>query len=193
MKTVFKYNPFSGVSAEEVGDIIVPILDVASLLEKIRSREPMAIELIGRQGRGKTTHLIHLHQQMTEYPFFNLNQSTELSQILEKNSDVLFIDGIHHLTFIERIKLFKESRVVVYTTHWSRTIDCFIASKELHSFRFKGIDRTLLSSIIEKRLSVAGKENFESDKISNREIDSLIKNFGDNYRGIINHLFDQYQ
>lgn len=193
MKTFFEYNPFSGIPVGDFADIIVPRHDLDVVVEMIRSKEPLAIELLGRRGRGKTTHLIYLHQKMSKYPLFELSSSSTFSEIIQNKSQVVFVDGIHHLNIFERVKLLKEKKVVIYTTHWSRALECFLARRKMLSLKFKGIDSETLKEIIQKRLSLASNGSFENGKISSNEIESLIVKFGDNYRGIINHLFDQYQ
>lgn len=193
MKEAIKRNPFSGVAAENIEDVIVPRFDFEAVLQKIRSLEPMAIELSGRRGRGKTTHLVYLHQHLVSYPIVRLKPKAKLSEILDTHSEVLFVDGIYNLNFIDRIKLFKECRLIVYTTHQTCALECFVANKKLHRLKLKGIDGALLQNIVGKRLSLASNRYQTFEGLKPNEIDALIKTFGDNYRAIINHLFDRYQ
>ena len=195
MKEKFEYNPFSGVLEDDLAHIIVPTFDITHVSSQIEQADSLAIEFIGRQGRGKTTHLRYLHQQMNRYPIFLLNtRQAHISDIINHPSDVVFIDSIHHLSIFNRIELFKSKRVVIYTTHWSRKYTCAWVGKKHHSIRFKGITSAVLTSLLDKRLLLATKQTIgANDVFTAQEIQGLIKKFGDNYRGIINHLYEQYQ
>lgn len=195
MKEHFEYNPFSGVLEEDLEKILVPVFDVADISYEIKHADSLAIEFIGKQGRGKTTHLRCLHKRMSNYPIFLLNvNSARISDIISHESDVVFVDSIHHLSISDRIQLFKSKRVVVYTTHWSRKLTCAIASKKHYSIRFKGISVDDLRYVLDKRLQLASKNKVDVDDVfTEADLKTLIRKFGDNYRGIINHLYEQYQ
>lgn len=194
MKEKFKYNPFSGIVEEDINEIIIPRFNLKDITLKIKNSKSLALEFSGKQGRGKTTHLIYLHKQMNEYPIYFLNASSSLTEILHNPSKIIFVDSIHHLNLLERLKLFKAKQVVVYTTHRNRKFECFLAGKPYNSIKFKGINSAILCELLNKRMKLAGKTNFDySKQFSKNEIDRLIKKFGDNYRGIINYLYEKYQ
>lgn len=195
MKESFEYNPFSGVLEEDLEKILVPTYDVADISLEIIQANSLAIEFIGKQGRGKTTHLRCLHKRMSNYPIFLLNTySTRISDIISHESDVVFVDSIHHLSISDRIQLFKSKRVVVYTTHWSRKLACMYVGKKHYSIRFKGISVDDLRYVLDKRLQLASKNKVNVDDVfTETDLKTLIRKFGDNYRGIINHLYEQYQ
>ncbi|MFK8054869.1 MAG: hypothetical protein AB8F78_02015 [Saprospiraceae bacterium] len=193
MNNPFKYNPFSGILAEDLESIIVPKFDSDEVVSRINSAESLAIEFIGRQGRGKSTHLTYLQQQLVDCPIFLLNADSSFRDIVSDKSPVVFVDSIHHLNLLERVKLLKEKRVVIYTTHWPRTLDCYLAKKPKHTIKFKGINKETLTAIINRRLEIASFEHAEYERITTNEATTLIKSYGDNYRGIINHLYERYQ
>ncbi|MGK0307126.1 MAG: hypothetical protein ACI8RP_000077 [Urechidicola sp.] len=189
----FKYNPFSGILEDDIGEILVPKFSLDNIIHKINNSDSLAIEFIGKQGRGKTTHLVYLQKQMEEYPIFLLNHKSSITDIINNKANIIFIDSIHHLNFFDRVKIFKEKKVVIYTTHWSRKFDCFLARKNNQSIKFKGINEEILREVLNKRLRLASHRNFEPSVICSNDVKTLIKNFGDNYRGIINHLYVNYQ
>ncbi|CAA0174247.1 hypothetical protein [Tenacibaculum maritimum] len=194
MKDAFKFNPFSGVFEEDLDDVLVPIFNFEKLLLKIKTKDSLAIEFSGKKGRGKTTHLIALQQKVPEFPIFLLENKVSVNSVLEDDSEVVFIDGIAHLSFSERHKLFKEKKVVIYTTHFSKKIECMLAKKKLHTIYFKGISIEILENIVKNRLKVAEREKGSYERVfTQREISLLIKKFGDDYRGIINHLYEKFQ
>ncbi|WP_299682935.1 hypothetical protein [uncultured Dokdonia sp.] len=195
MKEKFEFNPFAGVLEEDLEQIIVPVFDIDAISNQIECTDSLAIEFIGKQGRGKTTHLRYLQKQLNSYPIFLLTKTTaNLSNILEHDADVVFVDSIHHLSVFERLQLFKAKRVVIYTTHWSRKYTCVLINKKYYSIPFKGITVAVLRSIIDKRLRLASNNSIHIDDVFvNNDLQLLIKKFGDSYRGILNYLYEQYQ
>lgn len=193
MKENFEFNPFSGVFNGDIAEILVPSIDFEKIIININNSDSLAIEFIGKQGRGKTTHLVYLHQHMTEYPIFLLNSHSSFSEIINHPSPIVFVDSIHHLNIFNRIRLFNQKKIVIYTTHWSRKIDCLFSNKEHYSYKFKGISPKKLNTILNKRLTLAANKKVEFQPISVSKTEQLIKQFGDNYRAIINHLYETYQ
>jgi len=194
LKENYNFNPFAGVLDHEINHTIVPKFTVAEIVADIDNNESIAIEFLGKQGRGKTTHLIWLQQQLQQYPIFQLEKTTQLSEVIKHTSNVVFIDGIHHFNFADRIKLFKAKRVVIYTTHSTRKLACALSKKQLKTIRFKGIDTKILRQIIENRLLFAQKNpQLQCVHFSESELEKLVKTYGDNYRGIINKLYEKYQ
>jgi len=189
----FKYNPFSGILEDDIEKILVPKFNLNNIIHKISKTNSLAIEFIGKQGRGKTTHLVYLQKQLEEFPIFLLNHNSSSIDIINNKANIIFVDSIHHLSFFDRVKIFKEKKVVIYTTHWSRKIECFLAGKNNYSIKFRGINEELLLKILNKRIKLASDERFEARQFNSKEIKLLIKKFGDNYRAIINHLYEKYQ
>lgn len=193
MKENFVYNPFSGVLHEDLEQVVIPRIDIPLIENKIANAHSLAIEFIGKQGRGKTTHLRYLQKRMPQYPIFNLQGKFAVSKIMNHPSDTVFIDSIHHLSLLDRITLFKHKKTVIYTTHWSRKLECIFSKKKHYAINFKGIDTSLLQQILNKRLALASNSQVsEDDLFSEKQVTLLIKKFGDDYRGIINHLYEQY-
>lgn len=190
----FLYNPFAGVMDEDVQDILIPRIDLDTLVQKIEDPTPKIIELSGRQGRGKTTHLRCLQQRLYQYPLFKLHPQFVFSTILQHPAQVVFVDSIHHLPIRQRIKLFKAKKTVIYTTHMSRKWESKIAGKRCYAYNLNGIEESVLLSILNQRLVQASSVPLEEDaRFTLNEVRSLMKRFGDNYRGIINHLYELYQ
>ncbi len=193
MNKNFKYNPFSGVLDEDIEETLVPRFDVAEMIKIVKQSDSLAIEFIGKQGRGKTSHLVFLQNQLEEYPMFLLNKNASIDKILNHESDVVFVDSIHHLSFLNRVKIFKMKRIVIYTTHWTRVLDCFLIRRKMYKIRFRGINAEILLELINRRFQIASFSGLEKSEMSYDEAEQLINQFGDNYRGIINHLYEIYQ
>lgn len=189
----FIFNPFCGVLDEDLEQILVPQFNFNEVINQIEDSESLAIEFIGRHGRGKTTHLRALQQKLNHYPIFLLDQNSTVKNILKHKSEKVFIDSIHHLNIIDRIKVLKAKKVVVYTTHFNRKIECALCKKQKRTIRFKGINAATLEAIINKRIKLASNGKFSfNDFGTSEDVKSLISQFGDDYRGIINKLYDNY-
>jgi energy-coupling factor transporter ATP-binding protein EcfA2 len=183
-------NPFSGIFDNELAVLIVPKYDVEYIKLILKTKHNnVAIELLGKEGRGKTTHLKYYKQQLKDYPLFELSaENRSIQQIINHPSECVMIDSIHHLSFRERIQLFKAKKVIIYTTHHTRYFACKIAKKPLKQLIFKNIDNKILQEIVNKRLAF-----FENKQLLNNiEINALINKYGDNYRFIINNLYTKY-
>lgn len=192
-KELFKFNPFSGVLEEDLATVIIPKFDVAALCTQIKNTNNLAIEFIGKQGRGKTTHLLYVQQQLPEYPIFLLRSGADVTPILNHPAQKVFVDSIHHLSLKERIQLFKAKETIIYTTHWRRKLTSLLTHKIYKSIRFKGIEVTSLKNILNNRLQFASiKELPVTVLFTDEKVSALIHKFGDNYRGIINYLYEQY-
>lgn len=194
MKKNYHFNPFAGVLDQEINHTIVPRFSISEMVSYIANNDSLAIEFIGKQGRGKTTHLIWLQQQLSKYPLFQLDKNSNVKEILEHDAEVVLVDSIHHLSFKERIQLFKTKRVVIYTTHYTRKLSCVLTQKKMKVIRFKGIDTKILRKIIDNRLLLAQNgAQVQQVTFNESELKDMIKKYGDNYRGIINKLYENYQ
>lgn len=183
-------NPFSGIFDKDIPYLIVPQYNIDTIKKILATNNHnVAIELLGKQGRGKTTHLKYYHQKFETHPIFELTKEYHnIKDIINHSSDFVFIDSIHHLSFLERLQLFKSKKTVIYTSHWNRYISAKMVQKPLHVLKFKAINSKILEEITNKRLSFYKNTN----SLTKQDINWLIKTYGDNYRSIINHLYTQY-
>ncbi len=190
----YSYNPFAGILEEEIDEAICPRFDLDEMVNRINSGESLAIEFLGRKGRGKSTHLMWLQQYLDQYPIFSLNGNTSFQGILEHESRIIFVDSIHHLNIVERVALFRAKKTVIYTTHFNRKLECLLAKKKRFCIRFKGINAVILTDILNKRLTLAATKIVDTEAVfTTKEVQALIRKFGDDYRAIINHLYQEFQ
>lgn len=194
LKNNYKFNPFSGVLDDDISLVISPIFNLGNLKAKILHSAPILIQFVGKQGRGKTTHLKYLHQHLGHFPIFYLNKDSDFEDLINHSSPVIFVDSIHHMNVFHRQTLFKTDKTIIFTTHWTKKLECMAVNRRLHSISFKGIDENKLQIILNKRLALASHNTLDKTEIFTLvESKLLIQKFGDNYRGIINYLFEQYQ
>ncbi len=187
------YNPFGGLKEEEITQVLVPRLDLDHIRNQIIDPNPKVIELVGRKGRGKSSHLSILAQSLSDYPFFQFKQSDDLLLLQKNEASILFIDRIHRLNLRQRLALYRSPKTIVLCSHYRRALEYRLARKAYLSFNLRGIDASVLQQILKNVIALAsGKGSAEID-VSGIAVEQLIQKFGDDYRGILNHLYDRFQ
>lgn len=187
------FNPFGGLNDREILEVIVPKYDFDVLINLLDTEEQIILELVGKKGRGKTLYLRCLYLLLGKYPIFYLDSNSSLKKLLESDAELILVDSIHHLNFFDRIKLFKKKKKIILTTHIRRSLEYRIAGKFFQSRSFKGINRVELKNIIENRITNAGGNSMAEPGITMEKIDDLIRLYGDDFRAIMSHLFDEYK
>ncbi len=188
----FQYNPFGGLALNEIPKALVPIDHFNQIQANIENEKIKIIELKGKKGRGKSCHLKALQLTNPESAFFQLGQKqTNFEEIINSSKQLLFLDSIHYLNFIQRQKLFKSDHKIILTAHFSRHIEYKLAGAKSSSFNFSGISQDKLAGIIKNRIKIAsgfeGPINLDQNVLKN-----LITKHGDDYRSIINHLYQNF-
>lgn len=189
----FDFNPFGGLSDAELEEVVVPKFELADLMKLILNGQPKIVEFVGNKGRGKTTHLKLLQQKLSQYPLFLLNSKPNFAEVFNNESAIIFIDSIHHFNLFQRIKLFRLKKTIILTTHSGRFLEYKLARKQHFRFDFKGIEVTVLKTILKNRMQVASGNTETYFEIKEEELADLIKKFGDDYRAILNYLYDEFQ
>jgi len=120
----FKYNPFGGLTTEELTKVLVPQIDLRQLLKEVDEKRKVLIEFVGKKGRGKTSHLKMIHALSSSSELFLLRRTgVDFGQIYRTDGKILLIDSIHHLSFWQRQQLYKSKQKIILTTHTSRRLD----------------------------------------------------------------------
>ena len=189
----FNFNPFGGLNETEIQEVIVPKIPVKSFLNLLNSKDQLIFQLVGKKGRGKTLHLKYLHQFVKDSPIFLLSNKSNDQALFSNQSDIIFVDSIHHLSFLKRLQLYNSTKKIILTTHISRSWEYKIVGKYFESIRFSGINKEVLKKIISNRLEIASIAKDSKVSINDNKLDELIKIYNDDYRGIINSLFDEFQ
>ena len=186
----YYYNPYGGISDDELLEIIEPKHSIQEWIAQLNQKPPIIIQLVGKKGRGKTTHLRVLHQLLTNPEIYFLNITNKEVNISKKNSQIL-IDSIHHIPIRKRFQLWRKSEVsYVITTHWKRNIEFFLCKRKFKTYHFNGIALNKLENIIKKRVSLSSSLEYEDIEINTELLQKLHAKYGDNIRGILNYLYD---
>lgn len=191
----FHFNPFSGVTDRELYQTLVPKYDLEAIAHKIENTPKIIIEFAGKRGRGKTTHLKHLHQVFfPTTPLSVIKVKSQYKELQKQPKKMVFIDGIYHLTLFQRLKIYKAFDKIVLTTHQTRWSEYKITQRIHKSYRFKELDLETLKTIIKKRLDLTvvtvPKEKYILDEAYLRK---LLQHYGDDIRSILNTLYKDFQ
>ena len=193
-KLTYHFNPFGGLNTDELKQVFVPRSFSSAIIEDLKNDQIKIIEFVGAKGRGKTTHLRWLQRQCSSYPIFLLNAKSDFSTIIAaSDAPILFVDSVHHLNIRQRVQLYHSKPKIVLTTHRRRFLEYKIADVPHKSYSFKGIGVDSLTAIIRNRIALSSNMPKEEIHFDQKIIHRLIQEYGDNYRGILNHLYDQFQ
>ncbi|MFK7932289.1 MAG: hypothetical protein AB8G22_02185 [Saprospiraceae bacterium] len=187
----FQHNPFQGLTPSEIERAIVPRKEIKAVAQDIQLQKPTIIQFCGKKGRGKTTHLTFLHQYFSQHPMWFLNRGDRPNL---KDTKVLFIDSIHPLSFTQRQRLYRSIPTIVLTTHHNRWYEFKIAKRSYQTIYFRGLQLADLMIILNQRLQLAVSPNDAKPVTFDTQFAAqLLRQYGDNLRGIINHLYDQFE
>lgn len=188
----FRFNPFGGLTDAEVRRSIVPRACCTEICDWIESGKPGIRELAGPKGRGKTTHLVYLHELFPENPLFLLREKFRPAIGAVPAGSLVFIDSIHHLPLAVRLRLYRRYRIIL-TTHHRRAWEYLLAGAAFQSFPIRGLDEAYLTQIIQHRIQLALAPQILAEfTLESAYIRSLLRKYGDDVRGIMNHLYDAY-
>jgi hypothetical protein len=145
------HKPFGGLTNEQLPSIVQPRRFTPEVRALIGRGGRQAIQFVGRQGRGKTTHLRLLAGEVDGASLHLVPRHSTPETVLADEGGLLFVDSIHQLTFRQRQQLFRKEATIVFTTHIPRQPECLLAGMPLRSFRFKGLSPEEMIAIIRAR------------------------------------------
>lgn len=188
----YDYNPFGGIDPEDIAHVISSDHSFKQWIDLIEDPTPKIIEFVGKKGRGKTTHLNLLHRFFDDSQILHLDQNRK--NIHLSKARLIFVDSIQQLTWNRRMKLWlNRDTTYIITTHISKKWEYKLAKRNYHSFKFKGISIKQLEHILKSRIELASDINPEAIQINQNVLKDLIKRYKDDYRGILNTLFDSFK
>ncbi|MEO1260714.1 MAG: hypothetical protein AAFZ15_18090 [Bacteroidota bacterium] len=189
-----RHNPFGGLTDQELRRAIVPNDILSDIIKDVESKESYMVQLVGKKGRGKTLHLKILQQLFDEYPIYLLDENIDLKTIDRTESKIFFIDSIQHIRFMKRIQLYRRAHKIVFTTHHHRLHEFFLAGTKHKTYLMKGLDEQVLGNAIKKRIAIAADINdFNQVEINQKLVRQLLRKYGDDFRSILNYLYDQFK
>ncbi|AXT51479.1 hypothetical protein D1818_11775 [Aquimarina sp. BL5] len=187
------HNPFGGIDDEELIEVMDPKYSFEELTNTLNQNKPIIIQFVGKKGRGKTTHLRALHQLISNSKIYFLDRNG-YRNITNPGNLNIFIDSVHHIPLRKRLQLWRQANTsYVITTHWFRNLELYLCNRTYKTFHFKGVTLEKLEKILKKRISQYSSLEQNEVIIDKKVLQILLKQFGDNIRGVLNFLYDCFK
>lgn len=146
-----RWNPFGEVPPERRGALTVPTLDIEACALRL-ARPGFAVELLGAEGRGKSSHLLALRDRFPGRPvtYVEIGARPRVPR-----ADVVFVDEAQRLAPLERARLFAREASFVLATHDSLGGELRAAGVEVLTHRVEALGPEQLAAFVERRLEWA--------------------------------------
>jgi len=184
-----RWNPFGEVPEAERGALTVPCFDVDAEVHALAS-PGHAVELVGDCGRGKSMHLLALHDHFSDSPMTRVDPGERPSI---PRADVVFVDESQRLSRAVRRRLFSRRASFVLATHESHAEELREAGVACRSFAVARTDVTHLRAIVQRRIEWARRGPGALPSVPTTLLEELSKRFADDLRGIEGALYTHFQ
>lgn len=187
-KLNLKKNPFGELTvAERKMLAVVDDAKINEWLQLVNSPNHI-LQLVADHGRGKTTHLLKLHEQCSDIPYIKLIQPINMQWI---NTPTYFVDSIENLSLPARLKLYKKYHSLVVTTHRNLSYEMKMMGKHVTSIDVSQMSLNHLYAMFAKRVDfVSGNEKYPVPSM--QLLQNLQTHFGDDIRSMEGVLFELY-
>ena len=179
-----RWNPFSEPNQDERAALAVQMPDF--LLEPKK-----AILILGEKGRGKTTHLLALHQKNLNAPYVHLPEFGKQPSI--PRSPIIFLDEAQRLPRLTRRFIWQRAKTWVIASHENHTHELEKAGFKVQTIHLTGLSLDKLEAVIEKRLEWARRSEDQIPRLQTEKLQYLLEQYGDDLRRIEAALYDEYQ
>lgn len=183
-----RWNPFGEPAVEDAANLAV--VDVEAYVERLR-KPGFAVQYLGEAGRGKSTHLLALHQFFPDMPYLRFPENTRIPRI--PHAPVLFLDETQRLPPSLRKIIFSRKGSFVIGTHEDHSVELEMAHKETVSVYLSGLTPERLEEIIERRIEWARRGPGPIPRFSRPRINGLIEVYGDDLSAILCSLYEEFQ
>lgn len=183
-------NPFGCLSPADAA--AAAVVEIDPLIANLTGRH--AIQIIGRCGRGKTTHLRAIQHSLPNCVYAYIPRWKRRVPI--PDGDVVILDEVQRMPLRSRQTVFAAGRPLIIATHWS-----VAAALKWHGYRVTTIrlnqDRgeVPIGEIIRRRWALAAidVEKLPLFKIDQISIQYLKRRHGGNVRAMIHYLYDRVE
>ncbi len=183
-----RWNPFGEPSPDNL--VKLAVVEVEPYVGRL-GRPGFALQYLGKPGRGKSTHLMALHQFFPNMPYLHFAENEKIPRI--PNAPVLFLDEAQRLPPRLRRQIFSRNASFVIGTHEDHSIELARAGVEYVSIHLNGLSRERLAQIIERRIEWARRGPGPLPNISALEITQLIEKYDDDLSTILASLYEEFQ
>ena len=182
-------NPFGELSVAE--RIECAVVNCSRFLEHLK-KQRSAIQFIGDEGRGKSTHLLSLSKTIPDAKYYYLPENGKRPRVRTKG--LLIIDETQRLGRWTRKRIFNSNCSLVLGTHQDFANELKTAHRET---MFVNLNRPLppklLLKMLTKRVAICRRTKENVPRFSLRTVRHLIDLYGNNIRAIERHLYDIFE
>ncbi len=150
-----------------------------------------AILFLGQKGRGKTTHLLAIHQKYSDAPYIHLPEVGKQPTI--PRAKTIFLDEAQRLPRLIRPVIWQRAQTWVIASHQNHRQELERAGFRVQLITLTGLSLEKLQAIIEKRLAWARRSEGEIPRPAIARLEQLLEIYRDDLRGIESELYDDYQ
>ena len=183
-------NPFGELTRDERVDVAV--VDVDHIAQSA-SKEHRAVQLIGGCGRGKTTRMLVLHDQLADSSYTYLPEDTPCPSIPAGRP--VLIDEAQRLPRRIRKQIFTTGLPLILATHRNLTRPLRRAGYEVTTFRIGHHNSAEhVCELLNRRIQASRLHS--DDPVPTLSIDdatTLVNRFGSNIRAMESYLYDVVQ
>lgn len=181
------FNPFGELTAQQ--RINLAVVDLEGL-QSVLYEQAIAIQFYADHGRGKTTHLLSLHQLYPKVEYIKLH-SGERPEIQPRS--IRFVDSIENLPGRKRLNLYRKTASIALTTHTDLTKELNRAGYRVINRHVSTVDNETLLKIFNSRIEYARRGAGAIPVVDMCAIGSLKSLFGDDIRAMEACLYDRVQ
>ena len=190
-------NPFGEPDLGARADLAV--VDVEHLARPLRERlaarsaSPLAIQLRGPPGRGKSTHLLALHARFADASFLAYEEGG-WPALPDQGVGPLFLDDAHLMRRRLRERIWTRGTCVALATHHDLKHELEPHGYDVMDVVVEGtLDVAWLRRILERRIEWARRGPGPTPGVSESTIRELMRRFGTDVRSMEGELYDRIQ
>ncbi|MFT7638943.1 MAG: hypothetical protein ACI9G1_000668 [Pirellulaceae bacterium] len=181
-------NPFGELSPAERMDVAVS--DVSEFVEALR--EPgFAVQFLGDQGRGKTTHLLSIWRHFRDSPYLRIGEGERPPIPI---GDPLLLDEVQRISRWTRRRVFRRNISLAIGSHEDHEAELRRAGKRVVTVEVaKLMAAPRLQAILQRRIDAVRRVEGPIPRIKKQTVESLIAQFGSDIRGMEGQLYEVFQ
>jgi hypothetical protein len=186
----WRLNPFGAPLFHEESELIVAQFDLDELATWLL-QPGRAVEFVGPEGRGKSTHLRALHARFADKPFTHLAKGVPAPPI--PSASVVFVDEIQRLGWFRRCQLWMRPVSFALASQRSRAWELRCLAREVRTCWLSGLGVSELETYVAQRLAWAKCSSGASPVVPENLLISIGKRHGQDVRAIESDLYDWAQ
>lgn len=184
-----RFNPFGELPRDVRG--FLAVVDIEQFLGPLRQPR-FAVQFIGDQGRGKTTHLLAIQHNLPRAAYVYIDEFEKHPPIPSGNP--LLIDEAQRLSWLERRVAFRKGVGLAIATHDDLSGPLQKFGYQVTTVSVDGLihPRQLLECF-NKRIAYARRASGPLPSVTLQTATKLHRMFGTDIRAMEGHLYDLFQ